>query len=337
VTLQRLANHVAAFLFSALAPSLLAAALAVSLRLLPISFTIALGHALGLGLPFFAIFKVRHWINIFSCIGCGFVIGALPVGVFTWPLAYWSAGGHASIDGIATVVDGVPTAAGWFYYAQSVGFFGLFGALAGLAFWAVLRLTGELSAPVRAVNGAAEVRLHRSGPYITLAVSIAAVLLSSLVLAVPVITKDRTCHNMFRDGRKSVHSQVNMELEIGLADWPKLTTVFEDFGTTHSLSFRNSSRVNPGVVDVLGLSLCSERGANIEAHRQEWAAATFKALPLARSGVAIGVYELRSKSGWETLAQGLVAELESTWQGKVRFKDGSGRVMPMPEKLRRPN
>jgi hypothetical protein len=260
------------------------------------------------------------------------------MGVLTWPLAYWGAGGHASINGVPTVVDGMPTAAGWFYYIQSLGFLGSFGALAGLAFWAVLKLTGELSARSRAVSQTSEDTGYRASPRRTWGIVTVAVLLGGLVLAVPILTKDRTCHNMFRDGRNSVHSQVNMELEIGLPEWPKLTRLIEDFGIEHALSFRNSSKIDPGsVVQVLALSLCNERGANIHVLRQEWATATFKSSSLGRAGVPIGVYELRSDSGWEALAKSLVVELEGAWPEKVKFRDKDGRVVPMPEKLRKPN
>jgi hypothetical protein len=143
---------------------------------------------------------------------------------------------------------------------------------------------------------------------------------------------------MFRDGRQTVQSQVNLELEIGLPEWPKLARLVEDFGLEHALSFRNSSKLDPGsVVQVLALSLCNERGANIQVLRQEWATATFKSSPFGRAGVPIGVYELRSDSGWEALARSLVAELERAWPEKVRLKDKDGRVVPMPESLRKPN
>ena len=164
-----------------------------------------------------------------------------------------------------------------------------------------------------------------------------AVLLTSIVLAIPTITKDRSCHNMFRDGRQHVTPQVGIELHIDAQDWPKLTEVFKELASGYALSFRNSSKTEPGIFQLLGLSLCNERGTNIEAHWQEWASEKWKASPLARRGVPLGVYELQKDSGWEQLARDLIAKLESVWPGKVVFRDRGGRLVPMPRELQRSN
>lgn len=44
---------------------------------------------------------------------------------------------QASIGGKATVIDGTTTAYGWLVAAQFVGEIALFGAAAGLLFWAI--------------------------------------------------------------------------------------------------------------------------------------------------------------------------------------------------------
>ena len=336
--LQRLTSCGAAFILAALAPAVAAAGLEKSIKLMPLTFLVAFAHAVGLGLPLFLIFRKKRLVNFISCGGIGFIVGALPIGVLSWPLAYWRAPGQASINGVPTVVDGLPTAAGWLYYVQTLAYFGLFGALAGLIFWTVLKLSGELATREPSADYGSEQTSYRSGSARpSMLLGAAAVLLTSIVLAIPTITKDRSCHNMFRDGRQSVIPRVSIDLNIDVQDWPKLTEVLKEFASGHALSFRNSSRTEPGVFRVLALSLCNERGTNIGAHQQEWASAQWKSSPLARLGVSLGVYELQRDSGWEQLARDLIAKLESVWQGKVGFKDGGGRVIPMPRELQGSN
>jgi hypothetical protein len=100
-------------------------------------------HAVVLGVPAFLLLWYLKRINWFSTTIAGFVLGCIPVGVFAWPLRYaspgsssahWS-GGHM----VQTMVNGVPTFAGWLSWARLVGFFGLLGACGGLAFWFVWR------------------------------------------------------------------------------------------------------------------------------------------------------------------------------------------------------
>jgi hypothetical protein len=73
-----------------------------------------------------------RWINIMSCVVFGFVIGAVPDGILTWPMQ------HAGIYTSARVV----TAAEWISYLTPVIYCGALGAVGGLAFWVVLRGSG---------------------------------------------------------------------------------------------------------------------------------------------------------------------------------------------------
>lgn len=336
--LQRLTSHGAAFLLAALAPAIAAAALTGSIKLLPFTFGVAFAHALGLGLPLFLIFRLKRRVNLISSVGIAFIVGALPMGVLTWPLAFWRAPGQASINGVPTVVDGLPTAAGWFYYVQTLVYFGLFGALAGFVFWIVLRISGEIATrKPSADHGSEQTGDHFASARTSALLGATAVLLTSVVLAIPTITKDRSCHNMFRDGRQHVTPMVSIELHIDTQDWPKLAEVFKEFASAHALSFRDSRKGEPGVFQLLGLSLCNEHGINIEADAQQWASAEWKASALASRGVHLGVFELQKDSGWEQLARDLMAKLESAWHGKVTFRNGEGRPIPMPRELQRSN
>ena len=121
------ASLLASFAASLALAALMAAAMAVTwhrtaIAALVFAFTffVALGHATLFGPPLFLIGKSREWISLVSCIVAGGAVGALPIGVLTWP-----ADAGFAVDG-------------WSAYLQPLLYFGLFGALGGLGVWAIL-------------------------------------------------------------------------------------------------------------------------------------------------------------------------------------------------------
>lgn len=100
---------------------------------------ISSGHAALLGVPVYAVLRWRNAIRWWSILAASFVLAALPFGLFAWPLRYSDLKSSAWSDGVELMADGVPTAAGWFQYAQGVAFFGACGAFGGLIFWLVWR------------------------------------------------------------------------------------------------------------------------------------------------------------------------------------------------------
>jgi hypothetical protein len=322
---------VAAFLFAAIMPAIFVAMLGGSLQVVLIAFSIALGHAVILGLPLALLFHAKRWINAISSIGAGFLVGILPAGIFTWPLLHGP--DQASVDGVPTVVDGMPTLAGWISYAQFLAFLGACGALAGLTFWLILKFSSE-KADQATTQPQPKSGSRRDSTRIGIGIASAGVLLVGAIVAIRSITKDRTCHNMFRDGRSSIGPKVNMDLKITVDEWSRLAEFFERFGATQGLSYRNANESRPNVFETLGLSLCSEQGINILAIDQRWEGR--KSEPLGSDhSVAIGVYEATENSDWRRLAQDFIAELNTAWPGKVEFEDKDGRVIPMPEELRK--
>ena len=129
--IQRGARVAAALLFAGLAPALVMAALWHAAKIAPVvfafTFAIAFYHAVFFGLPLFLVFRLKGWINVMSCVVSGFVVGAVPAGLLSWP---------------PTNVNGVITAAGWVNYVKPVIYFGSFGALGGFAFWVTLICSG---------------------------------------------------------------------------------------------------------------------------------------------------------------------------------------------------
>jgi hypothetical protein len=142
LAIEKIGGAATAFLFAGLAPALVVAALWHSAEIASLAFvctfTIALAHAILFGLPLFLVLRSKGWINIMTCVVFGFALGAVPDGVLTWPIQHAAVDASRSVDGVATSIDGVITAAGWVSYVKPVIYCGLFGALGGFAFWVAL-------------------------------------------------------------------------------------------------------------------------------------------------------------------------------------------------------
>jgi hypothetical protein len=315
-------GYIAALLFAALAPAAAAWALSRNAAFATLAFNVALGHAVLLGLPLtFMIGRQR--INVASCTAAGFLIGAVPWSLLAWP---WHPGriGSASVNGSLTVVNVVPTAFGWLRYAESVVMFGAYGALGGLVFWMILRAS-------KALHAEQAQRVRPSAVSSAALLALLAKALSGSVLEIPAVTRDRSCHNPLRDGRDSLAAVARIHLNAPPDEWKLLAEVFDRIGRDLALSFRNTSRVTPGVVQILHLSLCSESGVLMMANEQHWIVGEVPAKP---REIPLAVYETKEASGWRIPARALVAALEERWPGKVTFSDERGRTIPKPAELR---
>lgn len=312
---------ITALLLSALAPALIMAGFSASLRILPIAFGISLGHAIVLGVPVALWFRAKQWKRPSAALLGAALIGAIPVGLFAWPINPSTK--SASVGGVTTIIDGVPTLAGWLNYLQLLGMFGILGAAGGLAFWLTLRWSGVLTVDPAGPG----LRQRRLG----MLLAGAAIIASVTVFALPSITMDRSCHNMFRDGRKSASPKTNIDLDIAAGDRSKLASLLEQFAISHGLSFRNSSESRLEVA-ILSFSACTEQGVVIKIDEQYWAAPEYAA-PRGDRGVAISVFALHGDAEWRSLARELVAVLDAQWQGKVRFRGPMGRLVPGPAEL----
>src|SRR5437867_459384 len=112
-----------ALLLGALVPASLAAALAQTVTVLPVAFVITMGHATILGLPAALVYRAARWTHLGAAIAGGFIIGMIPGGIHFWPVQL-SLRSTASVDGVPTLINGMPTAAGWFQYAELLGTLG---------------------------------------------------------------------------------------------------------------------------------------------------------------------------------------------------------------------
>jgi hypothetical protein len=146
--IKQIVDTATALLFAGLAPALVMAALWRTTKIAPtvfaITFAIALGHAVFLGLPLFLILRSRRWINVMSCVVFGFAIGAAPAGVLSWPVHHPELHTSGPVDGVPTIFNRAITAAGGVSYVKPLIYFGSLGVLSGFAFWASLISSGTL-------------------------------------------------------------------------------------------------------------------------------------------------------------------------------------------------
>lgn len=103
----------------------------------------ALAHAIFLGTPlFWGLYRLK-WVRWWSSMLAGFVLASIPTAIRYWPPLH--ATPHTSITVVRagkmvrTVVNGVPTLAGWLDYARGVLTYAVLGAMAGLVFWLIWR------------------------------------------------------------------------------------------------------------------------------------------------------------------------------------------------------
>jgi hypothetical protein len=313
----------AALLLGALAPAALFAAISGRAdAILPLAFAISLGHALFLGIPMAWVHRAKQWDRLWSAIAGAALIGIAPVGFMTWPFRPWTRG-MSSVDGVVTWVDGFPTWAGWLSYLEILAGASALGAIGGLICWLILRACGLVPADART----------QFKPRLGLLLASLAVAASGSVAALPRLTMDRSCHNVFRDGRRSVSPVVNIDLDIAPADWPALAKLLEQFGLAHQMSFRDLSQSQPSTVDMLYLSLCAEDAPVISVNEQHWLVGE---LPTGDRGVGVVMYDPRGNHDWHPLARDLIAALDGKWSDKVRFRNGEGRLVPMPAELMPP-
>jgi hypothetical protein len=100
---------------------------------------IALAHAVPFGIPAAWLLQRRGRLRLWPLVACGALIGALGSAAWNWPVQFGDARPSVWINGQQTLSAGVPTAAGWWIYAEAVLTAGVLGALGGAAFLAAFR------------------------------------------------------------------------------------------------------------------------------------------------------------------------------------------------------
>ena len=280
------------------------------LNLTMTTFMVATAHAILLGLPLFLLVRrKRSQVGIAACALGGIVVAALPFGVLA--LMSMLSVQTASSNGKPTIVNGVPTLLFWIEYIHAVGLTALSGLVGGLAFWAAM-WSGSRRQSWTVVSAAA--------------------LLTCGVFILPVVVRDRTCHNIFRDGRTSVSPQVYANLKVPPEDWRTLAQTFADFGRAHALSIRSDEQLRNGRSTWRSLDLCNEAGISINLYDEPWLAQVHS--PRADEGMKLSITSLKPDTDWKPLARHLLGEIEIAWPRKTTFRGPSGQILSFDDAMK---
>ena len=280
------------------------------LNLMMTTFMVAIAHAVLLGLPLFLLVRrVRSHVGIAACALGGFVVAALPFGLLA--LMSMLSAQNASTDGRPTIVNGVPTLFFWIDYIRAVGLAASLGLVGGVTFWAATWSGSGL----------------RSWSVVS-----AAALLTCGVFILPVVVRDRSCHNLFRDGRTSVAPQVYANLKVPAEDWRTLEQTLADFGNAHALSIRGDEQVRNGRSTWRTVDLCNEAGISINVYDEPWLARVHS--PRADNGMTLSIYSLKPDTDWKPLARDVLSEIETIWPRRTTFRGPSGQILSFEDAMK---
>lgn len=104
-----------------------------------ICLTISTAYVVALGIPAYGLLRWRNAIRWWSTVAMGFLLGAIPPAVLFWPLRNDDSKIPSSVDGVQTMIEGMPTATGGMQFLAGITTFAALGAVGGLAFWLVAR------------------------------------------------------------------------------------------------------------------------------------------------------------------------------------------------------
>ena len=262
--------------------------------------------SLCLALPAYSVLRLYRRQTWRSCIVAGFLVGATVAALVLLPVS-----GSMQIGREMAVVGGVRTAAGWRMYAEAVGTAGGIGAGAGGAFWAALRLLEHAG------------RWPQLGRLsLTAGVSLA-IAASWTVFALPKLTADRSCHNVFRDGRGSIGPVLFFTVELKGGEWPRFRDTAEHFASAEEWAVDESNDKDKAFSDSRFVSVCVEPGTKIMFSGADASNPT---------RAEVSVFQPQGGNSWQAPAGRLLASIEAAFPGQLR-RDWTGTEMQTPSAL----
>jgi hypothetical protein len=251
---------------------------------------------------------VRGWMAVLA----GFLLGAIPTIVF----GFSPAADVASANGVPTVMDGRHTLWGWLMLLRSSMMVGFLGSVAALVFWLIVRRVPLSGGGMR-----------RAGLWL-----VAAVACTVVMASLPLIAKDRTCHNTSRDGATTVSSRLSANLMIDAGDWRQLESVLQAFSDEEGWSLR--PRIDGQEMPLRGFvaTLCTEPGTMI-LFMQNIARVDLAARMPSDRSLSINVYQPQGGESWREPAARLMGRLAGQWPGRLRFGTDPAKPAPPPDWL----
>jgi len=307
-TARQIMAHVMALLAAAGAAAAIFTGVGGELRLYPAAFLLILIVGLVFGMPVYAVLLAARRVQWKSAIIAGFVVGAaLPLFVV---MTFHAS--QASVGGVATVVNGAYTWAGWRQNAMVVGGFGLLGTVGALVFWFLLKTTGAIPA------AASEKGDHdRTPPWRVVMLAFAAVGFTAASIAVPEITRDRSCHNPLRDGRDSLGSVASFDLYVGPSDWDEAAAIIGRFAHQRKWSIRSDVRPDESF-KWFQISLCTEPGTQILVGA------------LSDGNMHFSLSQPQGGESWREPLAALLARVQGRWPDKIGFTGNQGENISRP-------
>lgn len=304
-----------AFTLAVLCVAILVSLLSGSLLLALYISIVAMAHGL-LATPIFMYLNNKNKVSFLKCLLFGYLIGSLPIAIFIFPLS--GQGSYSTVNDVATLIDGIPTLAGWRHYFLSFSYFGIIGSSVGIIFWVVL-------------NYYTRKRIQTLASFVTSPSGWVTAGLIAFVILIPNATKDRSCHNPLRDGKSSIGPVLSIQINVSIDEWRQVRKIFSAFANKNSLSFKDSSESRSQAVKLLRLSMCLETGVLIKTNEQRWASNDFVPAMAARDGVGVYIYSPSEADNWQSLASLLIEEFEDQFPSGISFWDEKGHSIDRSE------
>jgi hypothetical protein len=278
-------------------------------------FVVAVGYALafGIGIPAYCVMRWRGFTRLKHFLVIAFF--AFGLAVFGWSITSYMNMGSLMIGGVQLVESGSVTVAGWLRCISYGIQVGLYATLGGGIFWAIVHsalLTAERSTV---------------GWLFLIVLTVAAGLTHRSINWSGATAEDLGCHS---PQWPDLSVKVWIDLQIEIADWPRLTRQLSDLARVFDLSFRDASQSTPGVVQTHYVSLCDDVGLHIRTAEQRWAIRDYQP-PISNRGVGVSIRATNTHETWPIVADRLLDIFESEWDDRVRFLDGLGEPVPRPE------
>ena len=281
------------FVLAADAISVLAAlAESATLEAAPIVLLVMGAVTVLLAVPVYVVLRLYRRETWRSCIAAGFILGAIAAAC-----SLPSASGTVQIGQEMTVIAGIRTAAGWRMNAEAVGIAGGIGASAGAIFWATLRLLE---------HAAHWPRLGRFPLIVAVSLAITA---SWMIIAIPGLTMDRSCHNVLRDGRRSIAPVLFFTVKLAPTQWPRFQDTVERFAVGERWDIDESNDEDKKFSSLRFVNACSDSGTDVR----------FEGVDLPGPGwVWVWVFQPQGGNDWQEPARRLLASIEAGFPGELR-------------------